>query len=131
MLGEKNILLQMLYMPLSFLCNFKNSFNFPPVSKESSNMNDGHGFFFNFWHLIFTLGCASHISLCLTACALIQYIMAKVIQYRVTFFFFLKDIKWWQKIRLKHVNVGPGALFFTNSLLPPSLARGIIIVLYI
>lgn len=48
MLGEKNILLQMLYMPLSFLCNFKNSFNFPPVSKESSNVNDGHGFFFNF-----------------------------------------------------------------------------------
>lgn len=90
MLGEKNILLQMLYMPLSFLCNFKNSFNFPPVSKESSNMNDGHGFFFNFWHLIFTLGCASHISLCLTACALTQYIMAKVIQYRVTFFFFLR-----------------------------------------
>lgn len=34
-------------------------------------------------------------------------------------------------MRLKHVNMGPGALFFTNSLLSQSLARGIIIVLYI
>lgn len=68
-------------------------------------MNDGGGFSFNLWHLIFTLGFASHISLCLIACALTQYIMAKVIQYHVTFLK-KKDIKW-QKIMPETRQRGP------------------------
>lgn len=108
-----------------------NSFNFSPVSKESSIMNDGGGFFFNLWHLIFTLGFASHISLCLIACALTQYIMAKVIQYRVTFFLKKRILSGGRRHAWNTSMWAQGTLFFTNSLLSQSLARRIIIILYI